>query len=73
MIKQLIEYLKHHKQDFAPTQKYAMDYGDTDGPCSVSTDVNDLDMDALWKAIEEFESTFQEGGENAHRNPLVKG
>ncbi len=73
MIKELIDYLKQHKQDFAPTQEYQMQAGFC-STCWRTEDVcvNDLNMDALWGAIEAFESTFQEGGENAHRNPLNK-
>ena len=73
MIDQLIKYLKEHKQDFAPTQ----DYQRQGGYCSTcwhieDVEVNDLDMQSLFNCIEEFSKSFQEGGDNSWRNPLVK-
>jgi len=69
----LVEFLKSRKKDFAPTETYQHQ----GGYCSTcwhteDVQVNDLDMDALYSLIEEFEASFQAGGENSHRNPLNK-
>ncbi len=79
MLRKLIQYLKECKSDFVSTlvlkEGYTPSWTDTDS-CTYwpstwdEKEVQELDIEALWRAIESFEDTFKEGGENAERNPL---
>lgn len=79
----LVQYLKEHKSDFiewnSAKENYVEGWLNSESGTYYHSQWDDgaeyaeLDEEALWKAIEDFSKTFQEGGENAVRNPLNKG
>lgn len=79
----LVQYLKEHKSDFTEVEVVKENYvegwlnSETGTCCPSQWDEGEatvmLDEESLWKAIEAFSNSFQEGGENAVRNPLNKG
>ncbi len=80
MIKGLAEFLSSHKDEITRTVRTGVvrerkGYSEyTWWMTTVSFDETEvIDFDSLMQQIEEFEAIFQEGGENAHRNPLNKG
>lgn len=79
MIKGLAEFLRSRKDEIIRTERVNIvrertGYSEyTQWDTTVSFDeIEVVDFDSLMQQIEEFEETFQEGGSNSHRNPMVK-
>lgn len=79
MIKGLAEFLRSRKDEITRTERVnvvreRVGYSEyTQWDTTVSFDeIEVVDFESLMQQIEEFEASFEEGGENAHRNPLNK-
>lgn len=81
MIKGLLEFFRGKKAGLTRTEAIKTDYVEswlnsdsgTYWPSKrEETEVQVIDWEKFEEALEEFSRTFQEGGENPHRNPLVK-
>lgn len=81
MIKGLVEFFREKKQEFVRTEVQTVKVADS-STCGNSTcwypseyeeqEVEIVDWEKFEDALEEFSKTFQEGGENSHRNPMNK-
>lgn len=80
-MKLFTELLKTHKDKFVKKETRYQKIEESGGFCETCwypseygyVEVEEIDWEALDKAIEDLEKSFQLGGENAGRNPLVKG
>lgn len=81
MLTNILEFFRGKKGTFVKTnvsrEHYMPAYVDSDsGTYWLSqwdeVQVEEIDWKAFEQAIKEFEESFQEGGSNSHRNPLVK-
>lgn len=80
MIKGLAEFLRSRKDEITRTERVnvvreRIGYSEyTQWDTTVSFDeIEVVDFELLMQQIEDFEASFEAGGENAHRNPLNKG
>lgn len=81
MISSLLEFFRGKKETFVKEHVSREDYrpgwmNTSSGTYWPSqwheTVVQEIDWEAFEQAIKEFQESFQEGGSNSHRNPLVK-
>ena len=81
MLTNILEFFRGKKDTFVKTnvsrEHYMPAYVDSDSgtywPSQWDeTVVQEIDWEAFEQAVKELEESFQEGGSNAHRNPLVK-
>lgn len=81
MISSLLEFFRMKKETFVKEHVSREDYrsgwlNTSSGTYWPSTwdevKVDEIDWEAFEKAVLEFEESFKEDGENAHRNPLNK-
>lgn len=81
MLKGLLEFFREKKPEIVRTEVLKTDYREgwlnsNSGTYWPSTweeqEVQIVDWEKFEEALEEFSRTFEEGGENAHRNPLNK-
>ena len=81
MLTNILEFFRAKKEAFVRTnvsrEHYMPAYVDSDsGTYWPSTwdevKVDEIDWEAFEQAVKELEESFQEGGSNAHRNPMVK-
>ena len=81
MLTNILEFFREKKEAFVKTnvsrEHYMPAYVDSDsGTCWPSqwdeVQVEEIDWEAFEQVIKELEESFQEGGSNAHRNPMVK-
>ncbi len=79
MIKGLAEFLRSRKDEITRSVRVnvvreRVGYSEyTQWDTTVSFDaIEVVDFESLMQQIEEFEESFEEGGKNAHRNPLNK-
>lgn len=79
MLKGLLEFFREKKPEIIRSEKkydklsssFRDTYGDYDSIYE-DVEVQIVDWEKFEEALEEFSRTFEEGGENAHRNPLNK-
>lgn len=81
MLTNILEFFRGKKQTFVKEhvsrEDYQTGYLNTDsGTYWPSTwddvTVAEIDWEAFEQAVKELEESFQEGGSNVHRNPMVK-
>ena len=81
MLTNILEFFRAKKEAFVKTnvsrEHYIPAYVDSDSGTYWSSQWDDVKVDEIdWKAFEqtvkELEESFQEGGSNSHRNPMVK-
>lgn len=81
MLTNILEFFRGKKDTFVKTnisrERYMPAYVDSyTGTCWPSqwdeVQVEEIDWKAFEQAVKELEESFQEGGSNAHRNPMVK-
>lgn len=80
MIKGLLEFIQRKKPELVHTETISVKVSEGGGYCSTcwypsqyeEQEVEVVDWEKFEQALEEFSLTFQEGGDNAHRNPLNK-
>ena len=81
MLTNILEFFREKKEAFVKTnvsrEHYMPAYVDSDSGTYWSSQWDEVKVDEIdWEAFEqtakELEESFQEGGSNAHRNPMVK-
>ena len=81
MLTNILEFFRGKKDTFVKTnvsrEHYIPAYVDSDSGTYWSSqwdevEVEEIDWKAFEQAVKELEESFQEGGSNAHRNPMVK-
>ena len=81
MLTNILEFFREKKEAFVKTnvsrEHYMPAYVDSDSGTYWPSQwdevqVEEIDWKAFEQAVKELEESFQEGGSNAHRNPLVK-
>lgn len=81
MIKGLLEFFREKKPEIIRTEEVTVKVSDSYvRECNTCwypseyeiQEVQIVDWEKFEEALEEFSRTFQEGGENSHRNPLNK-
>ena len=81
MLTNILEFFRGKKDTFVKTnasrENYMPAYVDSDSgtywPSQLhETVVQEIDWEAFEQAMKELEESFQEGGINSHRNPMVK-
>ena len=81
MLTNILEFFRGKKNTFVKQSTIKEDYvsslpntsSGTYWPSQLhETVVQEIDWEAFEQAMKELEESFQEGGSNAHRNPMVK-
>ena len=81
MLTNILEFFREKKEAFVKTnvsrEHYMPAYVDSDSgtywPSQGDvTVVQEIDWEAFEQTVKELEESFQEGGSNAHRNPMAK-
>ena len=81
MLTNILEFFREKKEAFVKTnvsrEHYMPAYVDSDSGTYWSSQwdevkVDEIDWEAFEQTVKELEQSFQEGGSNAHRNPMVK-
>ena len=81
MLTNTLEFFRAKKDTFVKTyisrERYMPAYVDSDSGTYWPSQwdevqVEGIDWEAFEQVIKELEESFQEGGSNAHRNPMVK-
>ena len=81
MLTNILEFFREKKDTFVKTyisrERYMPAYVDSDSGTYWPSQWDEVQVEEIdWKAFEqvvkELEESFQEGGSNAHRNPMVK-
>ena len=81
MLTNTLEFFRAKKEAFVKTnvsrERYMPAYVDSDSGTYWPSQwdevqVEGIDWEAFEQVIKELEESFQEGGSNAHRNPMVK-
>lgn len=81
MLINILEFFRAKKEAFVKTnvsrEHYMPAYVDSDSGTYWSSQwdevkVDEIDWEAFEQTVKELEESFQEGGSNSHRNPLVK-
>ena len=81
MLTNILEFFREKKEAFVKTnvsrEHYMPAYVDSDSGTYWSSQwdevkVDEIDWEAFEQTVKELEESFQEGGSNAHRNPMVR-
>ena len=81
MLTNILEFFRAKKEAFVKTnvsrEHYMPAYVDSDSGTYWSSQwdevkVDEIDWEAFEQTVKELEESFQEGGSNAHRNPMVR-
>lgn len=81
MLTNILEFFRAKKEAFVKTnvsrEHYMPAYVDSDSGTYWPSQwgevkVDEIDWEAFEQTVKELEESFQEGGSNSHRNPMVK-
>ena len=81
MLTNILEFFREKKEAFVKTnvsrERYMPAYVDSDSGTYWPSQwdevqVEEIDWEAFEQTVKELEESFQEGGSNSHRNPMVK-